>query len=1043
MLCIFTFAFSPLLLGGGATSAAATSVINDWNLALGKSASADSEEASNGNVATNGNDGNLLSRWTANNGAVDHWWKVDLGSAQPLTGTEVKWEHSNIYKYKIDVSSDNVTWNTVADQTANTVSNQTNHDNFAANGRYVRITITGLVANEWASFYEFKVFGQDTLDAPDTSAYYKIKNSNSGKLMDIGGGSVSNGAADIQWSDNKGVNQQWQFTATGDGFYKIMNRKSGKLLQVSNSSTSNGAAVVQWDDNGSSSQQWKLTSLGKGIWKLENRNSGKAASVGGASTADGGEVIQWAYNGGAEQQWELITPTPMAYTAAVDPNLQYQKWEGWGTSLAWFANRIGGAPDTVRNTFADQLFSENGLNMNIVRYNIGGGENPAYPNWPTELRARIPGFQPTQGTYDWTADANQRWVLQAAKSRIASSEFLAEAFSNSPPWWMTKSGSVTGYQDGADNNLRDDMYDAFADYLVTVNQHFKEHWGVTFRTLTGLNEPSSWWNFGNRQEGSRFDPPYQERIIQKVAAKLQQQGSSTTVSASDETSIDMGRDTINSFSEATKSVISQYNVHTYGGSDRVGFNQAAAGKKIWMSEHGDGDATGLAMSRSIIEDLRYMKASGWAYWQAVDSFGWGMLDVNDLNDPNSTFTTVVNKKYWAMAQFSKYIRPGYTIIDIQDENSIAAYDQVSKKLVIVTLNDREAANTVTYNLSAFSPLTGSLTGTRTVVSTSENLAPISGLSLSNNTFHYTLPEGSMATFVISDAQVEMPVTGVQLDKPQVSLQEGQHAELIATVLPENATNKNVTWSSSDETIAKVEVKDGKAVVTALKEGKSDITVTTVDGNFTAVSKITVQKDDGTQNASATLSAASTVQTGGEIPVLLGLDSVTQNVYAQSIKMDYDSNVFDFISATAVKDEILLVDTVKDTLGKLQFIMANVGKALTGYAEVLELKFKAKAVTQPATGSIAVTDATLADGQGAEMKAQVSSVNVSITTPPPGIPGDVNHDNKISIGDLGIIAANYGKTSSSPHWEQIKHADVTGDGNIDIEDLTLVASKIME
>jgi hypothetical protein len=290
----------------------------------------------------------------------------------------------------------------------------------------------------------------------------------------------------------------------------------------------------------------------------------------------------------------------------------------------------------------------------------------------------------------------------------------------------------------------------------------------------------------------------------------------------------------------------------------------------------------------------------------------------------------------------------------------------------------------------------------------------------------------------------VPVTGVQLDKPQVSLKEGQTAELVATVLPENATNKNVTWASSNDTVAKVEVKDGKTVVTALKEGVADITVTTVGGNFTAVSKITVQKGDVTPNgALTTLSAAGTVQTGQEFTVQLGLSSVTQSVYAEDMKMDYNSNVFEFVSARAVKEGIQLVDTVKGTLGKLRFILANVGKAVIGDAGILELKFKAKAVTQPVSGTIAVTDATLGDAQGAETKAQTSTVGVSIATQPPGIPGDINHDNKISIGDLGIVAANYGKTSASPDWEQVKRADVTGDGKIDISDLAFVASKIMD
>ncbi|MDR6882493.1 hypothetical protein J2X61_004274 [Bacillus sp. 3255] len=293
--------------------------------------------------------------------------------------------------------------------------------------------------------------------------------------------------------------------------------------------------------------------------------------------------------------------------------------------------------------------------------------------------------------------------------------------------------------------------------------------------------------------------------------------------------------------------------------------------------------------------------------------------------------------------------------------------------------------------------------------------------------------------------IEVPVTGVQLNTPQVSLKEGRTAELVATVLPENATNKNVTWSSSNDTVAKVEVKDGKTVVTALKEGVADITVTTVGGNFTAVSKITVQKGNDTQNALTTLSAAGTVQTGQEFTVQLGLGSVTQSVYAEDMKMDYDSNVFDFVSARAVKDGIQLVDTKKDTLGKLRFILASEGadKAVTGDAGILELKFKAKAVTQPTTGTIAVTDAMLGDAQGAETKAQASAVGVSITTSPPGIPGDINHDNRVSIGDLGIVAANYGKTSGSPDWESIKHLDSNHDGKIDITDLAFIARKIIE
>ncbi|WP_308636477.1 glycoside hydrolase [Paenibacillus silvisoli] len=366
-----------------------------------------------------------------------------------------------------------------------------------------------------------------------------------------------------------------------------------------------------------------------------------------------------------------------------------------------------------------------------------------------ELRARVPSFKASAAAaYDWTRDANQRWMLEAAKSRIAPSEFIAEAFANSPPWWMTKSGSVTG-NTNADENLKTDMYDAFADYLTTVTQHFQSSWGITFRTLSAFNEPSSdYWSFGNRQEGNRMYPASQQMMIDALHHSLTAKGMTTGISAPEETSIDLARDSINSYSEATKEKLDQFNSHTYGGSDRAGLHDATGGKRIWNSEHGDGDASGLTMSRNILRDIKSMGNAAWVYWQAVETpGGWGMIET-DLNDASANLGTyTIKKKYYAMAQWSTFIRPGYKIVDIADNDSIAAYDGASGKLVIVTINDSSASNTVTYDLSQFTNVTGSVAGYRT--SGAENLAEVSGLTLSNKQFTAAVPAGSVSTFVIT------------------------------------------------------------------------------------------------------------------------------------------------------------------------------------------------------------------------------------------------------------------------------------------------------
>lgn len=90
-----------------------------------------------------------------------------------------------------------------------------------------------------------------------------------------------------------------------------------------------------------------------------------------------------------------------------------------------------------------------------------------------------------------------------------------------------------------------------------------------------------------------------------------------------------------------------------------------------------------------------------------------------------------------------------------------------------------------------------------------------------------------ASVTVSKAPVY--VSGVSLDKTTATLKDGETVTLVATVTPDDADNKAVTWSSSNTAVATV--ADGK--VTAVKEGTATITVTTQDGNKTATCAVTV------------------------------------------------------------------------------------------------------------------------------------------------------------------------------------------------------------
>jgi uncharacterized protein YjdB len=82
------------------------------------------------------------------------------------------------------------------------------------------------------------------------------------------------------------------------------------------------------------------------------------------------------------------------------------------------------------------------------------------------------------------------------------------------------------------------------------------------------------------------------------------------------------------------------------------------------------------------------------------------------------------------------------------------------------------------------------------------------------------------------------VTDVSLDPISVTLKTGETKELVATVSPATADNKNVTWTSSAEAVATVS-SDG--VVTAVAVGTATITVTTEEGDHTATCTVTVEE----------------------------------------------------------------------------------------------------------------------------------------------------------------------------------------------------------
>ena len=274
------------------------------DVAAGRTATAGSEETSKGNTAAKAVDGSTATRWCASNGNTGHWLKVDLGTIKSLTGTRIAWESdATNYRYRIEGSTDNSTWTTLADRTATTSTSQVQVSAFRAQARYVRVTVTGLPATVWASIRSLEVY-----DRPFTAdlGTYRLVNRKSGKVLDVSDASPADGAFIIQWPWTGGTNQQWKLLPNADGSYRLGNVRSGKVLESPDNSTQ-GAALDQSTDDGGDNQWWKLVpSQTSGYYRLVNVRNGWCADVKDASTTDGVKVIQWPTTDGSNQDWQLI-----------------------------------------------------------------------------------------------------------------------------------------------------------------------------------------------------------------------------------------------------------------------------------------------------------------------------------------------------------------------------------------------------------------------------------------------------------------------------------------------------------------------------------------------------------------------------------------------------------------------------------------------------------------------------------------------------------------------------------------------------------------
>lgn len=449
-------------------------------------------------------------------------------------------------------------------------------------------------------------------------------------------------------------------------------------------------------------------------------------------------------------------------TITVSPDKELQKVEGWGASMIWWAHMVGQWENEAKiDTMIDLLVSPDQLNMNIFRYNIGGGDAPNH--YSTEetkghmargkgLRAEMEGFLDSpNAVYNWTRDAAQRKIMLKIKAK--RSDVIFEAFSNSPPYWMTYSGCSAGNHDPLMDNLKPEYYEAYCDYLIEVCLHYKTEYGIEFKTLEPFNEPqTSYWNYKGGQEGCHFSIPTQIEIIKILSPKLKASGLKTVIAASDETSVQQFNNAVSAYLEAgITPLLGQLNVHTYEVNNEERREALALSKKtrltLWQSETGPMGIkskdfnNNLELALRLMDDMKIMQPTAWLDWQIMEEKNntWGLIRGNFKNEE---FNILPN--LYVRMQVTRFIKQGYTIVDVDDKHSIAALSPKGNELVVVTLNLDETDKAMTYKLDNASKMK-KVKMYRTSVS--ENCSFIESHRIRKNKFESSAKSKSIQTVI--------------------------------------------------------------------------------------------------------------------------------------------------------------------------------------------------------------------------------------------------------------------------------------------------------
>lgn len=381
----------------------------------------------------------------------------------------------------------------------------------------------------------------------------------------------------------------------------------------------------------------------------------------------------------------------------VDPSKKFQTMQGFGASGAWWAQEVGGwehiDPESgkpVRDRISELLYSkENGIGLQIYRYNIGGGSaNSGNGDFWNPLR-RAETFEVAEGKYDWSRDKNAVYMMKQAVKDGAEEVIL---FVNSPPERLTINHKAYLEKNFRPNIKKKDS-PAFGRYIVDIAEHFVKE-GLPVKYVSPVNEPQ--WKWTGGQEGCHYRPWGVHWAMRAVANELEKRPALKNVKLSGPENGDIRffnktyiRWILND--KVIRRNMDAIDVHSYFSNVKIPFIKGWLNERTgflrrfnkWMAKaypefpikmsewthmvggRDKGMDSALEFAKIMTQDISIMNAASWQHWIAVSEVDFcdGLIYIN-LND--KTFETT--KRYYVTGNISLFVKPGAQRIEVSLDN---------------------------------------------------------------------------------------------------------------------------------------------------------------------------------------------------------------------------------------------------------------------------------------------------------------------------------------------------------------------------------------